>query len=54
MTARFLALYETPSDPPVFDRHYQQTHIPLIHRLPGLRRFILGVILRPCTARRTT
>jgi uncharacterized protein (TIGR02118 family) len=42
MTARFLALYETPSDPPVFDRHYQQTHIPLIHRLPGLRRFILG------------
>jgi hypothetical protein len=29
MTARFLALYETPPDPEAFDRHYHQTHIPL-------------------------
>ena len=38
MTARFLALYETPADPEAFDRHYHQTHIPLIRQLPGLRR----------------
>ena len=38
MTARFLALYETPADPETFDRHYRQTHIPLLRRLPGLRR----------------
>jgi uncharacterized protein (TIGR02118 family) len=42
MTARFLALYETPSDPEVFDRHYRETHVPLIRRLPGLRRCTLG------------
>ena len=42
MTARFLALYQTPSDPEAFDRHYHQTHIPLIRCLPGLRRYTLG------------
>jgi uncharacterized protein (TIGR02118 family) len=35
MTARFLALYETPADPETFDRHYRQTHIPLLRHLPG-------------------
>jgi uncharacterized protein (TIGR02118 family) len=42
MTARFLALYQAPSDPEAFDRHYHQTHIPLIRCLPGLRRYSLG------------
>jgi len=35
MTARFLALYETPADPETFDRHYREVHIPLIRHLPG-------------------
>ena len=39
MTARFLALYETPADPEAFDRHYRQVHIPLLRQLPGLRRY---------------
>ena len=39
MTARFLALYETPADPEAFDRHYREIHIPLGRRLPGLRRY---------------
>jgi uncharacterized protein (TIGR02118 family) len=39
MTARFLALYETPADPQGFDRHYHQVHIPLLRRLHGLRRY---------------
>jgi uncharacterized protein (TIGR02118 family) len=38
MTARFLALYETPADPETVDRHYRQIHIPLLRHLPGLRR----------------
>ena len=42
MTARFLALYETPADPGAFDRHYRQVHIPLLRRLPGLRRYSVG------------
>ncbi len=42
MTARFLALYETPADPEAFDRHYREVHIPLASRLPGLRRYTVG------------
>jgi uncharacterized protein (TIGR02118 family) len=42
MTARFLALYETPADPAAFDRHYQEVHIPLLRRLSGLRRYSVG------------
>ena len=39
MTARFLALYETPADPKAFDRHYREVHIPLLRQLRGLRRY---------------
>ena len=42
MTVRFLALYETPTDPEAFDRHYREVHIPLGRRLPGLRRYAVG------------
>jgi uncharacterized protein (TIGR02118 family) len=42
MTARFLALYETPTDPEAFDRHYREVHIPLGRRLPGLRRYTVS------------
>jgi uncharacterized protein (TIGR02118 family) len=42
MTARFLALYETPADPGAFDRHYHEVHIPLGRRLPGLRRYTVS------------
>jgi uncharacterized protein (TIGR02118 family) len=42
MTARFLALYETPADPEAFGRHYRQIHIPLIRQLPKLRRYTVG------------
>lgn len=42
MTARFLALYETPADPQAFDQHYRQVHIPLLRRLRGLRRYSVG------------
>jgi uncharacterized protein (TIGR02118 family) len=42
MTAQFLAAYETPADPAAFDRHYHEIHIPLLRRLPGLRRFTVS------------
>jgi uncharacterized protein (TIGR02118 family) len=42
MTARFLALYETPADPGAFDQHYREVHIPLLRRLSGLRRYSVG------------
>jgi uncharacterized protein (TIGR02118 family) len=42
MTARFLAAYETPTDPEAFDRHYRGVHIPLCRHLPGLRRQVVS------------
>ncbi|WP_330461080.1 EthD family reductase [Streptomyces sp. NBC_00820] len=42
MTARFMALYDTPANPTAFDRHYHDVHIPLARQLPGLRRYTLG------------
>jgi uncharacterized protein (TIGR02118 family) len=42
MTARFLALYDTPADPGAFDRHYREVRIPLGRALPGLRRYAVG------------
>ena len=42
MTARFLAVYETPADRTAFDRHYREVHVPLLRRLPGLRRFTVS------------
>lgn len=42
MTARFVALYETPADPALFEQHYREVHIPLARRLPGLRRYTVG------------
>ncbi len=41
-TARFTVMWETPSDPEAFDRHYREVHIPLGRQLPGLRRYTLS------------
>lgn len=50
---RFVVIYETPSDIDAFERHYNEVHIPLATRLPGLRRFTRShepapVIGEPC------
>ena len=34
-----LVLYLPPEDPQAFREHYENTHIPLISRVPGLRAF---------------
>jgi uncharacterized protein (TIGR02118 family) len=39
---RFLAVYDKPDDPDVFDRHYREVHIPLANKLPGLRRYTIS------------
>ena len=53
MTARFVVLYDTPSDVEAFERHYHDVHIPLAKQYPGLRRYTLShepaaVIGEPC------
>lgn len=39
---RFLVLYDTPVDPPAFERHYREVHVPLIRQLEGLRSCTLS------------
>jgi uncharacterized protein (TIGR02118 family) len=34
-----VVLYGPPDDPDDFERHYADTHTPLVHRIPGLQRF---------------
>ncbi len=35
---KLVAFYRKPADPAAFDQHYHTVHIPLIQRMPGLRR----------------
>jgi uncharacterized protein (TIGR02118 family) len=51
--ARFVVMYDTPSDVDAFKRHYNDVHIPLAKQYPGLRRFTrsyepAAVIGEPC------
>jgi uncharacterized protein (TIGR02118 family) len=36
MTVSYFAIYRTPEDPAEFERHYFETHVPLIEKTPGL------------------
>lgn len=42
---KLVVLYGTPDDPAAFDEYYASTHTPLVHKIPGLRRFDAGKVL---------
>jgi uncharacterized protein (TIGR02118 family) len=44
VTLKLVVLYTQPDDPDAFDRHYLETHAPLVHAIPGLQRFESGRI----------
>jgi uncharacterized protein (TIGR02118 family) len=37
--ARMVIVYRAPEDVEAFGRHYFETHVPLVKKLPGLRRY---------------
>ncbi len=37
--AKLVVLYKTPTDATAFDRYYNETHIPLAKKIPGLRHY---------------
>lgn len=41
---KLVALFTTPPDQDAFDRHYHETHLPLIERWPALRRLEAGKV----------
>ena len=36
---QLIVLYNTPRDPAAFESYYQQTHIPIAKKIPGLRSY---------------
>jgi uncharacterized protein (TIGR02118 family) len=42
---KLVVCYGAPEDPAAFDRHYEETHVPLVHKIPNLRRFEAGKVL---------
>ena len=40
--AQLLALYNQPEDPAAFDKHYNEVHIPIAKKLPGLQRYTVS------------
>jgi uncharacterized protein (TIGR02118 family) len=39
--SKLIALYRQPADPAKFDEAYFKTHMPLIHRVPGLKKSVI-------------
>jgi len=42
---KFVVMYGQPQDPAAFDAHYASTHVPLVEKIPNLRRFEFGKVV---------
>jgi uncharacterized protein (TIGR02118 family) len=42
---KLVVSYGAPDDPAAFDKHYADTHVPLVEKIPNLRRFEAGKVL---------
>lgn len=42
---KLVVCYGAPQDPAAFDKHYTDTHVPLVEKIPNLRRFEFGKVL---------
>jgi uncharacterized protein (TIGR02118 family) len=42
---KLVVAYNQPKDPDAFDRQYADTHIPLVQKIPNLRRFESGKVI---------
>jgi uncharacterized protein (TIGR02118 family) len=42
---KFVVMYGQPKDPAAFDAHYASTHVPLVEKIPNLRRFEFGKVV---------
>ncbi len=45
MTVKLVVLYTQPDDPGAFDKHYLDTHMPLVSKVPGLQRAEVGRVV---------
>ena len=42
---KLVVSYGPPEDPAAFDQHYAEKHVPLVEKIPNLRRFEAGKVL---------
>src|SRR5438128_1267920 len=42
---KLVVAYGAPQNNAAFDQHYTETHIPLVQKIPNLRRFEAGKVL---------
>ena len=42
---KLVVCYGAPEDSAAFDRHYSETHIPLVEKIPNVQRFEAGKVL---------
>jgi uncharacterized protein (TIGR02118 family) len=42
---KLTVLYGHPSDPAAFERHFNETHMPLVDAMPNLRRFEKALVV---------
>ena len=42
---KLVVCYGAPQDEAAFDKHYADTHVGLVHKIPNLRRFEYGKVL---------
>ncbi len=47
--AHVVVMYKTPKDSAAFDKHYSETHIPLVKKIAGLRKYDIsqGPVVNP-------
>ena len=39
---KMIVLYPKPDDPEQFKKHYRETHMPLVKKIPGLKSYSYG------------
>jgi uncharacterized protein (TIGR02118 family) len=37
--AQVVVMYKTPKDTAAFDKHYAEKHVPIVKKIPGLRKY---------------
>ena len=45
MTVKLTVVYGTPDDGDVFDKHYQEVHVPIVERWPGVERIEVAKVI---------
>lgn len=46
MSVKLMVIYQTPEDPAKFDQYYEEIHVPLANKIPGLESLELNRVTK--------